>query len=161
MPERPAAPPLRVSRSAEATAFAVSQTGWAGSCGSAGCLSRAPPHPLRGGPSPAGGWCGRLPKAVASRLGRRLAAWMAVSRTRNHGFRDSVRLPAMTPSTRALVRSQSGPHAGSWLSAIPFEPATTPASQAARATPPLAHATPRSRGCRSRPSTGPCARPRR
>ena len=34
------------------------------------------------------------------------------------------------PAARALVRSQSGPHAGSWLAAIPAEPATTLAPQA-------------------------------
>ncbi|CAL1156747.1 unnamed protein product [Cladocopium goreaui] len=33
--------------------------------------------------------------------------------------------PPMTPATRALVRSQSGPAAGAWLTAIPTEPATT------------------------------------
>ena len=52
------------------------------------------------------------------------------SRTRNQHFRDNVLLPAMLPSARALVRSQSGPHAGSWLTAIPAEPATTLAPQA-------------------------------
>ena len=45
-------------------------------------------------------------------------------------FRDIVLLPAMTPSARALVRSQAGPHAGSWLTAIPAEPATTLTPQA-------------------------------
>ena len=52
------------------------------------------------------------------------------SRTRNQYFRDIVLLPAMTPSARALVRSQAGPHAGSWLTAIPAEPATTLTPQA-------------------------------
>ena len=40
------------------------------------------------------------------------------SRTRNQYFRDIVLLPTMTPSARALVHSQAGPHAGSWLTAI-------------------------------------------
>ena len=39
-------------------------------------------------------------------------------------------LPAMLPDARARVRSQSRPHAGSWLTAIPAEPATTLAPQA-------------------------------
>ena len=52
------------------------------------------------------------------------------SRTRNQYFRDIVLLPAMTPSARALVRSQAGSHAGSWLTAIPAEPATTLTPQA-------------------------------
>ena len=52
------------------------------------------------------------------------------SRTRNQYLRDIVLLPAMTPSARALVRSQAGPHAGSWLTAIPAEPATTLTPQA-------------------------------
>ena len=34
-------------------------------------------------------------------------------------------LPSLTPDRRALLRSQSGPHAGAWLTAIPGEPATT------------------------------------
>ncbi|OLP83776.1 hypothetical protein AK812_SmicGene35422 [Symbiodinium microadriaticum] len=43
----------------------------------------------------------------------------------------------MTPSACALLRSQAGPHAGAWLTAIPADPATTlsPASDAACAAP--------------------------
>ena len=40
------------------------------------------------------------------------------SRTRNLYFRDRVPLPSLPPARRALLRSQSGPHAGG-LSAIP------------------------------------------
>ena len=40
-------------------------------------------------------------------------------------FREQEVFPPMTPATRALVRSQSGPAAGAWLTAIPTEPATT------------------------------------
>ena len=47
------------------------------------------------------------------------------SRTRNLYYRDRVLLPTLPPDHRALLRSQSGPHAGSWLAAIPGEAATT------------------------------------
>ena len=47
------------------------------------------------------------------------------SRTRNSYYRDRVMLPSLTPDRRALLRSQSGPHSGAWLTAIPGEPATT------------------------------------
>ena len=40
------------------------------------------------------------------------------SRTRNLYFRDRV-LPSLPPARRAVLQSQSGPHAGAWLSAIP------------------------------------------
>ena len=69
------------------------------------------------------------------------------SRTRNQHLRDSLMLPAMTPDARALVRSQSGPHAGSWLAAIPAEPATTLAPQAISWRSTAAYA------CRSRSAT--------
>ena len=49
---------------------------------------------------------------------------MHASRTRNTHFRECV-LPAMSPSSQALLRSQAGPQAGAWLAAIPTEPATT------------------------------------
>ena len=47
------------------------------------------------------------------------------SRTRNLYYRDRVVLPTLPPDHRAMLRSQSGPHAGSWLAAIPGEAATT------------------------------------
>ena len=46
------------------------------------------------------------------------------TRTRNLHYRDRV------PSSRALLRSQGGAHAGAWLSAVPSEPALTLAPQA-------------------------------
>ena len=52
------------------------------------------------------------------------------TRTRNLHFRSRVLLPAMPPSSRAMLRSQAGPHAGAWLSAIPGEPSTTLTPQA-------------------------------
>ena len=47
------------------------------------------------------------------------------SRTRNLYYCDRVLLPSLPPDHRALLRSQSGPHASAWLAAIPGEAATT------------------------------------
>ena len=55
---------------------------------------------------------------------RRPAARLAMSRTRNLYHRDRVLLPTLPPDHRAMLRSQSGPHAGSWLAAIPGEAST-------------------------------------
>ena len=41
------------------------------------------------------------------------------SRIRNLFFRDRVLLRSLPPSHRAMLRSQAGPHAGAWLTAIP------------------------------------------
>ena len=54
------------------------------------------------------------------------------SRTRNLYYRDRVLLPTLPPDHRALLRSQSGPHASSWLAAIPGEAATTLSPEAMR-----------------------------
>eukprot|EP00434_Breviolum_minutum_P028296 symbB.v1.2.025033.t1/scaffold2409.1/size79984/1 len=43
-------------------------------------------------------------------------------------YRESELLPHLTPPCQALLRSQSGPHAAAWLTAIPTEPALTIAS---------------------------------
>ena len=40
-------------------------------------------------------------------------------------FREQVVLPTANPSARAMLRSQSGSHAGVWLSAIPADAAAT------------------------------------
>ena len=40
------------------------------------------------------------------------------SRARSLKNRDHILLPALSPNHRALLRAQSGPHAGSWLAAI-------------------------------------------
>ena len=40
-------------------------------------------------------------------------------------FRERVLLPTLTPAARALLHSQSGPHAGMWLAAIPSDAAST------------------------------------
>ena len=40
-------------------------------------------------------------------------------------YRESELLPYLTPQCQALLRSQSGPHAAAWLTAIPTEPALT------------------------------------
>ena len=52
------------------------------------------------------------------------------SRTRNLHFRDSVLLPSLPPAACALLRSQVGPHAGAWLTAVPAEHAMTLERQA-------------------------------
>ena len=43
-------------------------------------------------------------------------------------YREGELLPHLTPPCQALLRSQSGPHAAAWLTAIPSEPALTIAS---------------------------------
>ena len=40
-------------------------------------------------------------------------------------YRESQLLPHLTPQCQALLRSQSGPHAAAWLTAVPTEPALT------------------------------------
>ena len=40
-------------------------------------------------------------------------------------FRERTLLPALAPAARALLHSQSGPHAGMWLAAIPSDAAST------------------------------------
>ena len=69
-----------------------------------------------------------------------LTAQFHATRTRNLHYRDRVLLPALQPSSRALLRSQGGAHADAWLSAVPSEPALTlrPAGHAARVAAPLA-----------------------
>ena len=52
------------------------------------------------------------------------------SRTRSAFFRDSVLLPSLLPSHRALLRSLAGPHAAAWLQAIPSDLHTTPNPEA-------------------------------
>ena len=52
------------------------------------------------------------------------------TRTRNLFYRDRVLLPALQPASQALLRSQGGPHADAWLSAVPSEAALTLAPQA-------------------------------
>eukprot|EP00439_Symbiodinium_sp_Y106_P025062 s727_g3.t1 len=59
-----------------------------------------------------------------------LTAPVHATRTRNLHYRDRVLLPALQPSSRALLRSQGGAHADAWLSAVPSEPALTLAPQA-------------------------------
>ena len=47
------------------------------------------------------------------------------SHIRNQYFRERILPPSMTPAASALLRSQAGPQAGTWLTAIPSERATT------------------------------------
>ena len=59
------------------------------------------------------------PSAIAG-LGDWPHGWhFHASRNRNFYYRSRVLLPTLPPDHRALLRSQSGPHAGSWLAAIP------------------------------------------
>ena len=72
------------------------------------CLHSAPSHAARGEP---GIWANGWQRDAALAL--------------HTSFREHVLLPAVRPSDRALLRSQTGPHAGAWLAAIPADPATT------------------------------------
>ena len=90
-------------------------------------LSKAGAHASRGArfstepARPASGtWCGDWPHG-----------WQYhASRTLTVHSRDHVRLPSLPPSSRALLRSQAGPHAGPWLTAIPCDTATNIPPQA-------------------------------
>ena len=52
------------------------------------------------------------------------------SRTLTEHSRECLVMPSLPPSSRALLRSQAGPHAGAWLTAIPCENTTTLPPQA-------------------------------
>ena len=52
------------------------------------------------------------------------------TRTRTSYFRDRVLLPTLDPASRALLRSQAGPQAGAWLTAIPADEAHVLAPEA-------------------------------
>ena len=52
------------------------------------------------------------------------------TRTRTSYFRDRVLLPTLDPASRALLRSQAGPQAGAWLTAIPSDEAHVLAPEA-------------------------------
>ena len=52
------------------------------------------------------------------------------SRTLTEHSRERLVMPSLPPSSRALLRSQAGPHAGAWLTAIPCENTTTLPPQA-------------------------------
>ena len=73
---------------------------------------------------------GRHNPAMQARANGLTAGSLNATRTRNLHYRDRVLLPALQPSSRALLRSQGGAHAGAWLSAVPSEPALTLAPQA-------------------------------
>ena len=73
----------------------------------------------------------RPPVATDRSLGDWPHGWQhSASRTRNLHFRERTLLPDMSPRACALLRSQAGPHAGAWLTAIPADPATTLSPQA-------------------------------
>ena len=73
----------------------------------------------------------RPPVATDRSLGDWPHGWQhSASRTHNLHFRERTLLPDMSPSACALLRSQAGPHAGAWLTAIPADPATTLSPQA-------------------------------
>ena len=52
------------------------------------------------------------------------------SRTLTEHSRERLVMPSLPPSSRALLRSQAGPHAGAWLTAIPCENTTALPPQA-------------------------------
>ena len=63
--------------------------------------------------------------------GSRPSGWQQhASRIRNTHHREGELLPALCPASRALLRSQSGTHAGAWLTITPCEPAMTLEPQA-------------------------------
>ena len=73
----------------------------------------------------------RPPMATDRSLGDWPHGWQhSASRTGNLHFRERTLLPDMSPSACALLRSQAGPHAVAWLTAIPADPATTLSLQA-------------------------------
>ena len=69
---------------------------------------------------------GAAPRAAEADADIELGEWRHgwqrhASRTRNLFFRDHVLLPSLPPASRAMLRSQAGPHAGAWLTAIPSD----------------------------------------
>ena len=66
----------------------------------------------------------RPPRLTDQGLGDWPHGWQCcASRIRTSYFRERTLLPSLSPSACALLRSQSGPQAGAWLTAIPSEPA--------------------------------------
>ena len=64
--------------------------------------------------------------AAEGELGLGIPAWQRhVVLALHTSFRERVLLPALAPAARALLHSQSGPHAGMWLAAIPSHAAST------------------------------------
>ena len=58
--------------------------------------------------------------------GSRPSGWQQhASRIQNDHYREGELLPGLCPASRALLRSQSGTHAGAWLTITPCEPAMT------------------------------------
>ena len=55
---------------------------------------------------------------------------LATRLARSRVLLPALPLPALPPGSRAMLRSQAGPHAGAWLSAIPGEPGTSLTPQA-------------------------------
>ena len=66
----------------------------------------------------------RPPRLTDQGLGDWPHGWQScASRIRTSYFRERTLLPSLSPSACALLRSQSGPQAGAWLTAIPSEAA--------------------------------------
>ena len=64
--------------------------------------------------------------AAEGELGLGIPGWQRHAVLALHtSFRERVLLPALAPAARALLHSQSGPHAGMWLAAIPSDAAST------------------------------------
>ena len=71
------------------------------------------------------------PAAGETSAGERPHGWQChATRIQTKFYRDRVLMPALSPSAQALLRSQAGPQAGMWLTAIPAEAATTLPPQA-------------------------------
>ena len=65
----------------------------------------------------------RWPEGADREPGQWAHGWQFYgSHARNTHQRATVVLPALAPAARALLRSQSGAHAGAWLHATPCEP---------------------------------------
>ena len=73
---------------------------------------------------------GAAPRAAEADADIELGEWRPgwqrqASGTRDLFFRDHVLLPSLPPASHAMLRSQAGPHAGAWLTAIPSDPHTS------------------------------------
>ena len=101
----PAAPCLRAAAEA---ARQLAEEGWTSRTEWASCA--------RGADAP----------AAEGELGLGIPGWQRHAVLALHtSFRERVLLPALAPAARALLHSQSGPHAGMWLAAIPSDAAST------------------------------------
>ena len=65
----------------------------------------------------------RPPRAIDAEPGEWAQGWQYHSSlVRNNFLRETVVQPRLDPASLAVFRSQSGPRAGAWLTALPTEP---------------------------------------